>query len=131
MAATASKLVPLKEHPTMECSSHGKPLEVYCDTCDKLICQLCNVDHHQDHECDTINDAFPRHQQQIAKNVEQVKKKLAALTAVVQALESQEAGFLEQVGAVRKKIGATVQQLMQLLQDWTESAAGRASSEHC
>ena len=117
VAATASKLVPLKEHPTMECSSHGKPLEVYCDTCDKLICQLCNVDHHQDHECDTINDAFPRHQQQIAKNVEQVKKKLAALTAVVQALESQEAGFLEQVGAVRKKIGATVQQLMQLLQE--------------
>ena len=43
VATTASKLVPLKEQPTMECSSHGKPLEVYCDTCDKLICQLCTT----------------------------------------------------------------------------------------
>ena len=33
VATTASKLVPLKEQPTIECSSHGKPLEVYCDTC--------------------------------------------------------------------------------------------------
>ena len=29
VASTASKLVPLKEQPTMECSSHGKPLEVF------------------------------------------------------------------------------------------------------
>ena len=26
VATTASKLVPLKEQPTMECSSHGNPL---------------------------------------------------------------------------------------------------------
>ena len=117
VAITASKLVPLKEQPTMECSSHGKPLEVYCDTCDKLICHLCTVKHHRDHECDAITDAFPKHQQQIADSLEQVKKKLAAVTTAVQAVETQERGFLEQVGATRRKIEATVQQLMQLLQE--------------
>ena len=109
VATTASKLVPLKEQPTMECSSHGKPLEVYCDTCDKLICQLCTVKHHQDHECDAITDAFPQHQQQIVDSLEQVKKKLAAITTAAQAVETQEGGFLEQVGAVRREIEATVQ----------------------
>ena len=39
VAATASKLVPLKEQSTMECTSHGKPLEVYCDTCDPSLHQ--------------------------------------------------------------------------------------------
>ena len=117
VATTASKLVPLKEQPTMECSSHGKPLEVFCDTCDKLICQLCTVKHHRDHECDAITDAFPRHQQQIVNSLEKVKKKLAAITTAVQAVESQEGGFLEQVGAARREIEATVQQLMQLLQE--------------
>ena len=116
VATTASKLVPLKEQPTMECSSHGKPLEVYCDTCDKLICQLCTVKHHRDHECDAITDAFPRHQQQIVDSLQQVKKKLAAITTAVQAMETQEGDFLEQIGAVRREIEATVQQLMQLLQ---------------
>ena len=117
VATTASKLVPLKEQPTMECSSHGKPLEVYCDTCDKLICQLCTVKHHRDHECDAITDAFPRHQQQIVDSLKQVKKKLAAITTAVQAVETQEGGFLEQVGAARREIEATVRQLMQLLQE--------------
>ena len=117
VAATASKLVPLKEQPIMECSSHGKPLEVYCDTCDKLICQLCTVKHHREHECDAITDAFPRHQQQIVDSLQQVKKKLAAITTAVQAVETQEGGFSEQVGAVRREIEASVQQLMQLLQE--------------
>ena len=117
VASTASKLVPLKEQSTMECNSHGNPLVVYCDTCDKLICQLCTVKHHRDHECDAITDAFPRHQQQIVDSIQQVKKKLAAITTDVQAVETQEGDFLEQVGAVRREIEATVQQLMQLLQE--------------
>ena len=90
---------------------------MYCDTCDKLICQLCTVKHHRDHECDAITDAFPRHQQQIVDSLQQVKKKLAAITTAIQTVETQEDGFLEQVGAVRREIEATVQQLMQLLQE--------------
>ena len=117
VATTASKLVPLKEQPTMECGSHGKPLEVYCDTCDKLICHLCTINHHRDHKCDAITDAFPRHQQQIVDSLEQVKNKLAAITTAVHAVETQEGGLLEQVGAVRREIEAIVQQLMQLLQE--------------
>ena len=118
VATTASKLVPLKEQPTMECSSHGKPLEVYCDTCDKLICHLCTTAKaHRNHEYEPLTDAFPRHQQQILDSLQQVKKKLAAITTSVQAVETQEGGFLEQVGAVRREIEATVQQLMQLLQE--------------
>ena len=118
VATTASRLVPLKEQPTMECSSHGKPLEVYCDTCDKLICHLCTTAKaHRNHEYEPLTDAFPRHQQQIVDSLQQVKKKLAAITTAIQAVESQEGGFLEQVGAVRREIEATVQQLMQLLQE--------------
>ena len=118
VATTASKLVPLKEQPTMECSSHGEPMKVYCDTCDKLICQLCTTAKaHRNHEYEPLTDAFPRHQQQIVDSLQQVKKKLAAVTTAVQAVETQEGGFLEQVGAVRREIEATVQQLMQLLQE--------------
>ena len=118
VATTASKLVPLKEQPTMECSSHGEPMKVYCDTCDKLICHLCTTAKaHRNHEYEPLTDAFPRHQQQIVDSLQQVKKKLAAITTAVQAVETQEGGFLEQVGAVRREIEATVQQLMQLLQE--------------
>ena len=118
VATTASKLVPLKEQPAMECISHGKPLEVYCDTCDKLICHLCTTGKvHHNHDYEPITDAFPRHQQQIVDSLEQVKVKLAAITTAVQAVEAQKGDFLQQVGAARREIEATVQQLMQLLQE--------------
>ena len=118
VASTASKLVPLKEQPTMECSSHSYPLVVYCDTCDKLICHLCTTAKaHRNHEYEPLTDAFPRHQQQIVDNIKQVKKKLAAITTAVKDVETQEGVFLEQVGAVRREIEATVQQLMQMLQE--------------
>ena len=118
VATTASKLVPLKEQPTMECSSHGKPLEVYCDTCDKLICHLCTTaKSHRSHDYEPINDAFPRHQKNIVNNLEKVKTKLAAITTAVQAVEAQEGDFLQWVGAMRREIEATVQQLIQLLQE--------------
>ena len=118
MATTASKLVSLKEQPTIdECSSHGEPLEVYCDTCDKLVCHLCTTAKvHLNHDYKPITDAFPRHQQQIVDSIKQIEKKLAAITTAVQTVEIQEEGFLEQVGAMKREIKATVQQLMQLLQ---------------
>ena len=116
MAAAASKLVPLKEQPIIECNSHGKPLEVYCNTCDKLVCHFCTVEHHQDHKCDAITNVFPRHQQQVLDSLQQVKEKLAVITTAVQDLETKE-GFLEQVKAMRREIAVTVQHLIQLLQE--------------
>ena len=98
-----------------QCSSHRKPLEVYCDTCDELICHFCTIKQHRGHECDAITDAFPRHQQQIVEGIQQVEEKLSAMTTAVQAVETQKGGFLEQVGAVRREIEATVQQLNQQL----------------
>ena len=118
VAATASKLVPLKEQPTMECPSHSKHLEVYCDTCEQLICQLCTVTkQHRNHEFEPITDAFPRHQQRIMDSLQPVKQKLAAIAAFIQGLEAQERDILEQGQAMKKEIQATVQQLIQVLEE--------------
>ena len=117
VATTASELVPLKEQPVMKCSNHNKPLEVYCDTCNQLICQLCTINHHRDHKCDAITDAFPRHQQQIIDNLQHINDKLAAITAAVQVMNTQEEDYLEEVGAAKSEIKSTVQCLMQFLQD--------------
>ena len=117
MAAAATKCVPLKEQPAMECDVHkAEPLKMYCETCDKLVCQFCIYKDHRDHRCDTITDAFPRHQQQILDSLEQVKENLTAVSTAIQDLETKE-GFLEQVKAMRREIEITVQHLIQLLQE--------------
>ena len=50
-------------------------------------------------------------------SLKQIKEKLATIETAIQTVVTQEQDFLEQVGAVRKEIEATVQQLMQLLQE--------------
>ena len=119
VAATASKLVPLKEQPTMECFNHSKPLELYCDTCEQLVCHLCTITkQHQNHDFEPIIDAFPRHQQQIINSLQLVKQKLTTIATFVQGLKTRERNVLEQGVAVKKEIQAAVQQLIpQLLQE--------------
>ena len=77
-----------------QCSSHDKPLEVYCDA---------------------ITGTFPRHQQQI---VDILHDKLAGITTAVQTLESQEeGGFLEQLEAARREIKAAAKQQMEQVEE--------------
>ena len=114
MLSSTSSLQHPDQHSELQCSSHGKPLEVYCDTCNKLICQHCTVEKHQDHKCDTIANAFPRHKKQILDSLQQVEQKLATAT---QSLKTQGEGSLELVGSARRDIGTTVQHLIQLLQE--------------
>ena len=114
MLSSTSLLQHPDQHSELQCSSHGKPLEVYCDTCDKLICQHCTIKKHRDHKCDTITNAFPRHKKQMLDSLQQVKQKLATAK---QSLKTQGDGFLDLVGSARRDIGTTVQHLIQLLQE--------------
>uniref|UniRef100_A0A1X7U3A5 RING-type domain-containing protein n=1 Tax=Amphimedon queenslandica TaxID=400682 RepID=A0A1X7U3A5_AMPQE len=34
------------------CSDHGKPLELFCETCNTVICVTCQVRNHKHHEYD-------------------------------------------------------------------------------
>ena len=86
--SSASQLIPVKQQPIMECPTHKKPLDIYCDSCDVLVCQHCTIRQHRDHECDPITDdsVYQKHLQQIQKLIPPAKEKLAAVREAVQAL---------------------------------------------
>ena len=57
LLTAASQLKPIKKPSTLECSTHKRPLTVYCHSpCDKLICHDCTIRDHRDHKCDHISD---------------------------------------------------------------------------
>ena len=49
----------------MNCSAHDKPLEIYCGTCDKLICQDCTERIHKDHAFDSVTTYYREHCQNL------------------------------------------------------------------
>ena len=46
VVASASKMLPTKLK--IKCSLHNKPLEIFCGTCEELICHDCTVRIHRD-----------------------------------------------------------------------------------
>uniref|UniRef100_W5NKL0 Tripartite motif-containing protein 16-like n=1 Tax=Lepisosteus oculatus TaxID=7918 RepID=W5NKL0_LEPOC len=76
---------PLKRHQLVEatgqlqekiCSSHDKPLEVYCHTDQRCICMLCTMDEHRGH--DTVSAAAGRteKQEQLGATQRQTQQRL-------------------------------------------------------
>ena len=76
--SSVSQLVPShKQETTLTCSSHKKPLEIFCETCDQVICQHCTVRIHRDHEYDLITDSYPKHCHILTERLNPVKEKIS------------------------------------------------------
>ena len=61
VANTAYQLPHAKEEATDNCTDHNKPLEIFCETCEELICDDCRVKKHKDHNYDVVIDAYKKH----------------------------------------------------------------------
>ena len=117
VAASAAELIPLKEPPTMNCHAHTKPLEIYCETCNQLICQHCTIKIHRDHDYDLVTDIFPKHKQQLEEELQQVKQQLSITEAALQVLKKRVQEISAQGREVERKIHSTTHKAIKSLQD--------------
>ena len=95
------------------CIDHDKPLEVFCETCETIICFHCVVRTHKDHKYDLVSDCYPKHYQMLHNSLKPVKGKKEALKKVLSDLAEREGeirgrgeGVLEEIhGMVEEMIG--------------------------
>ena len=75
---------------TLYCSLHqGKELELYCETCEELICHNCIVKKHRDHQYDLVTDTFQRQKGDIAASLEPVEGKLESVNKILKQIDAQ------------------------------------------
>ena len=95
------------------CIDHDKPLEVFCETCETIICFHCVVRTHKDHKYDIISDCYSKHCQMLHDSLRPVEGKKEALKKVLSDLSEREGeirgrgeGILEEInGMVEEMIG--------------------------
>ena len=77
---------------TLYCSLHeGKELELYCETCEELICHNCTVKKHRDHQYDLVVDTFDTHKAKITESVKPIESQLSVVNKSLEEIDLQSA----------------------------------------
>ena len=112
------QLVPPKE-VTLFCSFHqGMKLDLYCETCDELICLHCTVKKHcrPRHKYDLVSDTFERHKSEIAASLQPIEKQLEVTGKTLEELNVRLQELADQEAANEAKICQEIQQLQEALE---------------
>ena len=102
--SNVKQLVPPKK-VVLHCHQHqNKELELYCETCEELICLHCTVKKHKDHQYDLLVDTFETHKAEMMAAVEPIEnhiriasEALEQLRARLQELDDQGANIKDDI----------------------------------
>ena len=83
------QFVPQK-NVTLHCSMHkGKELELYCESCEELICLHCAINMHQrpEHEYNLLSEVFEKHKTDIIASLESVDELRTSVNNAMEQLD--------------------------------------------
>ena len=92
---------------TFYCSLHkGKELEIYCETCEELICHNCTVTKHcrPEHKYSLVDDTFEQHKAEIATSLEPIEKQIGIVNKALEELDQESAEVDDQRGRTKTEI---------------------------
>lgn len=97
------------------CTTHGKSLDTYCETCDMLVCFTCVKQRHREHEYDLINDGYRKQCQILYSCLNPVKEKTVAITEAIAVLTRREEEIKQQSETVKEDIQAMMDEVISAL----------------
>lgn len=103
--------------PVKSCKEHDKALEIFCETCDKVICQHCTVRIHRDHEYDLVKDCHQKHISLVKAELEPVTAHIKAVSNVLHDLHSQVKNVTHSRDEVKKEIQSRVEEFIVRLKE--------------
>ena len=103
---------------TLYCSLHqGKELELYCETCEELICHNCTVSKHcrPEHKYDLVDDTLERHKAEITASLDPVEEQLSVVCKAQEQLEVRSHDLTDQRASIEASIHQQIQKFIELL----------------
>ena len=109
------KAIPVSDPQQETCSDHGKPLELFCETCETVICLNCLVRTHKDHKYELVTDCYPKHYQKLEESLKPIKGKMEALDQVLSFITKGEAEIREEEEEVLQEIQSKMEEMINAL----------------
>uniref|UniRef100_A0A1X7V0N7 RING-type domain-containing protein n=1 Tax=Amphimedon queenslandica TaxID=400682 RepID=A0A1X7V0N7_AMPQE len=115
MYSLTKKTADLSNPQEATCSDHGKPLELFCETCDTVICVTCQFRNHKHHKYDLVTDSYTKHCQKLRECLSPVEGIKKALKKVLSALAKRESEIRERGEGVLEEIHEMVEEMISVL----------------
>ena len=98
------------------CSEHKEEeLELYCETCDELICFLCTIRKHNGHRYDLVSEVFERQKDDLNLSLKPVEQQMKSVNTALAELDERCEEISNQQAAIEKDIERTTKQLHEVL----------------
>ena len=106
---------PIQKIP--QCSKHpNKELDLFCETCEEMICQHCTVRVHRDHQYDLATDAFPKHKDVIVASLQPVEQQLASVNKALEGLDTRCGQITDQRQSIETDIKRSIRLIHEALE---------------
>ena len=114
--SNVSKLVPPKK-VVLHCHQHqSKELELYCETCEELICLHCTVKKHKDHHYDLVVDTFETHKAEMMAAVEPFENHVSIASEALEQLRARLQELDDQGADIKADIQRQIERFHELIE---------------
>ncbi len=110
VASTAYQLPTARPEITEQCADHNKPLEIFCETCQELICHNCTVKKHRNHDYDVASDVYSKHRNDIIESsLQPLNSEVDRIAQAMKLLETQRDDVTDQAKKTKEEIQRKIQ----------------------
>ena len=113
---------------TLYCCLHqGKELELYCETCEELICHNCTVSKHcrPEHKYDLVTDTFEKHKANLTTSLQPVDEQLDVYSNAKEHVHLRSVELDDQEAVVETSIRQEAQHLHKVIEEREAELIGR------
>ena len=98
------------------CQQHqNRELELYCETCEELICFQCTIQQHHTHKYNLIGDVFEKHKQEIMSSLNPAEQQKTLARKALEKLDVCCREITDQQAALQAQIHKSSQQLHEII----------------
>ena len=108
------------------CADHQeRELELYCESCEHLICVQCTITEHHGHNYNLVKDVFQKHKLEIVALLAPAKEQLATISKASQRVNSRKRQVLDQQATLEANIHQDSKQLIDAISARTQELVSK------
>ena len=101
----------------LQCSKHpAKELDLFCESCEQMICRDCILKVHRNHQYNLASDAFPKHKDEVASSLQPVEQQLASVDKALEGLDTRCGQITDQRQTIEIDIKRSIRQIHEALE---------------